>query len=107
MSGYVAETDYSAGILPGTTFAADPSAGGVAGTSGVGLGTGTGQQGHAVIEGGGMSGNPFVAVWSWLNKPLTTPLSPYDVFLLIGIILIAVIAWNMILYHIRIAAEAI
>lgn len=106
MSGYLAETDYSAGILPGTTFNADPGAGGVAGTSGVGLGTGTGQQGHAVVEGGAM-GNPFSTVWQWINRPFQSPMSPYDIIMLVGVVLIAIIAWNLVLYHIRIAAEAI
>ena len=106
MSGYLADIDYSAGILPGTTQQADPWAAGVAGGSGVSLGTGTGQQGHVNVETQGM-GNPFVAVWSWLNRPFQSPMSPYDVAMLVGVVLIAVIAWNLILYHIRIAAEAI
>jgi hypothetical protein len=96
----------SGGILPGTTGQADPFAAGVAGLSGVSLGTGTGQQGHQTVGGNGM-GNPFVTVWKWLNTPFTTPLSPYDIALLVGIVLISIIAWNLVLYHIRIAAEAI
>lgn len=100
--------DYSAGIIPGTTQQADPFAYGVAGSAGVSLGTGTGRLGvqHA-DAGGSMGGNPFVAVWDWINRPFKTPLSPLDVAMLVGVILIAVIAWNFVLYHIRIAAEAI
>jgi hypothetical protein len=99
---------YSAGILPGTTQQADPGAPGVAGSSGVMLGLGTGAQGtQSVGDGGGMSSNPFVAVWSWINRPITTPMAPTDVFLLVGVVLIAIVAWNLILYHVRIAAEAV
>jgi hypothetical protein len=52
-------------------------------------------------------GNPFVAVWQWLNTPFSTPLSPASVAVLVGVILVSVIVWNLVLYHIRIAAEAI
>ena len=99
--------DYSAGILPGTTGQADPDAWGVAGSAGISLGTGTGQHGvEHVTMGAGMA-NPFVAVWQWLNTPFKTPLAPGSIILLVGVILVSVLLWNMILYHIRIAAEAI
>lgn len=98
--------DYSAGIVPGTTGNADPGAAGVAGSSGVTLGTGTGQQGHRMVEGGAVS-NPFVIVKQWLDQPFTTPMNKTDVFVLIGTILVAVLLWNLILYHVRIAAEQI
>ena len=100
--------DYSAGILPGTTQQADPEAFGVAGSAGVGLGTGAGQLGVQNVDtGGSMGGNPFVAVWDWINAPLKTPMSPINVALLVGVILLAVLFWNFVLYHIRIAAESI
>jgi hypothetical protein len=100
--------DYSAGILPGTTQQADPDAYGVAGSAGISLGTGTGQHGveHVQLTGGGGM-NPFTAVWHWLNTPFTTPLSPASVAILVGVILVSVIIWNLVLYHIRIAAESI
>lgn len=99
--------DYSAGILPGTTQQADPDAWGVAGSAGISLGTGTGQHGVEHVQMGGSVGNPFVAVWNWLNTPFQTPLSPASIAVLVGVILVSVILWNLILYHIRIAAEAI
>jgi hypothetical protein len=34
-------------------------------------------------------------------------MSPTGVFLIVGSIVIAIIVWNLILYHVRIAAEAI
>jgi hypothetical protein len=34
-------------------------------------------------------------------------MAPTDVFILVGVVLIAAIVWNLVLYHIRIAAEAI
>jgi hypothetical protein len=52
-------------------------------------------------------GNAFQSLWGWLNKPFQTPMAPTDLFLLVGVVLIAILAWNMILYHVRIAAEAI
>ena len=109
MSGsYLApEVDWSAGILPGTTQQVDPNAPGVAGSTGIASGTGAGQHGVQNIFGSASMGNPFTAVWQWINTPFQTPMSPYTVSVLIGIILISIIGWNLILYHIRIAAEAI
>jgi hypothetical protein len=34
-------------------------------------------------------------------------MSPQSVFMLVGVVLVAIVLWNLILYHIRIAAEAI
>lgn len=95
---------YSASI--GTTGQLDPGVSGGAGQSGLALGTGTGQQGAPPLDTSNSS-NPFVAVFNWLNTPFKTPMSPATVFLLIGTILIAILGWNLILYHIRIAAEAL
>lgn len=101
------EQDYSAGILPGTTSQADPSMPGVAGSAGISLGTGTGAHGTQGVDTGGNMDGGIAAIMAWLNKPFTTPMSKSDVFLLVGTVLFAVLAWNFILYHIRIAAEAI
>jgi hypothetical protein len=112
MSGSMFDTgdavDWSAGIIPGTTSNADPMATGVAGSAGLMVGTGTGRLGVVPLEntGGGMTSS-VQAVWQWLNKPFKSALDPVDLFLLVGVILIAVIAWNLILYHVRIAAESI
>jgi hypothetical protein len=106
LSGSLFEIDPGAGVLPGTTAQLDPGLSGGAGQSGVTLGTGGGQQGHQNV-GGFMGSNPFVLVWQWLNKPFQTPMAPADVFMLLGVILVGIIAWNLILYHIRIAAETL
>jgi hypothetical protein len=101
-------SDWSAGTIPGTTGSADPDAPGVAGSAGVILGTGTGQYGLVPIEaGGGGMGGSVVTVWDWLNKPFTTPLNTTQIAMLVGIVLVSVIAWNLILFHIKLAAETI
>lgn len=94
---------YSATL--GTTGQLDQDTAGAAGSAGVALGTGTGQQGHASVD--TTSSNPFVLVYNWVNTPFKTPLSPATLFLWVGVGLFALIAWNLILYHVRIAAEAI
>jgi hypothetical protein len=94
---------YSASL--GTTGQLDADTAGGAGSSGLSLGTGTGQQGHATVD--TTNANPFWTVYDWIRTPLTTPLSPWTVMLLVGVVIIAVIAWNLVLYHIRIAAETL
>lgn len=95
---------YSASL--GTTSQLDPGTSGGAGQSGLALGDGTGQQGNTPLATNG-SGNPFVALYTWLQTPFKTPMSPASVMLLVGVIMVAILAWNLILYHIRIAAEAL
>jgi hypothetical protein len=98
------------GILPGTTGQVDPSsAWPIAGTTGVAQGQGVGQFGISPITGGigGTVGSAVTDVWAWLNKPFTQAMSPVDVFLLIGIVIVAALVWNLVLYHVRIAAETI
>jgi hypothetical protein len=96
-------------VLPGTTSNADPWQPSVAGSTGLAFGTGTGQHGLEPVAGdlGGGMGTSVAAVVAWLKAPITTPLDPTAIFLIVGIIMIAVIVWNLVLYHIRIAAEAI
>jgi hypothetical protein len=102
------EMDYSAGTIPGTTQQADPESPGVAGSAGVSLGTGTGQHGQVPVTGmGGGMGATIQRVYDWINKPFVGDASPGDVFLMVGIVLVAIIVWNLVLYHIRIAAETI
>lgn len=97
---------YFGGAIPGTTGFADADAPGVAGSTGIAYGTGTSQ--HGISLGGGlMSGNPFSTLWNWLQTPFKTPLSATDMFLLVGVILVSIVLWNIILFHIRIAAETI
>ena len=52
-------------------------------------------------------GNVVSKVLGWLNEPFTTPLDTKAIFLLVGIVAVSIIVWNMILYHIRIAAQEI
>jgi hypothetical protein len=101
--------DSSGGTIPGTTGAVDPSsAWPIAGTTGIAQGVGAGQYGMVPSFAGSASiGGAVTSVWAWLNKPFTQPLAPLAIFGIVGSILIAIILWNLILYHIRIAAEAI
>jgi hypothetical protein len=97
-----------AGVLPGATGNADPwSATSVAGASGTATGTGAGRYGFSPTAIGGGVASSVQAVWDWLNTPFNRPLSATGIFAIVGSILIAILLWNLILYHIRIAAEAI
>lgn len=106
---YATQDDASHGIEPGTTGQVDPySAFPVAGDTGAAAGTGAGQHGVKPLVGnGGTIVNAVNSVWDWLNTPFRSPMSPIDITLLIGVILIAIIIWNLVLYHVRIAAETI
>jgi hypothetical protein len=97
------------GVMPGTTGQVDPSSAyPIAGTTGLALGTGTSQHGIApLLSGGGGFAGAIEDLWQWLNRPFTTPMDPVSVMLLVGVIMLSVIIWNFILYHIRIAAESI
>lgn len=97
------------GVLPGTTRNADPySTLGLTGDAGVSSGTGTGQQGVVPLIGGtGSVSDAIDDVWEWLNTPFTTPMSPWTMLLMVGVVLVGIIFWNLILYHIRIAAETL
>lgn len=96
------------GIAPGTTGAVDwTSADPIAGDTGEAAGTGTGQHGVLPILNGGTMSDSVTAIWDWLNTPFNQRMSPMTIFAIAGSILIALIVWNFILYHIRIAAEAI
>lgn len=99
--------DWFAGTIPGTTQNADPNAAGVAGSSGIAYGTGTGQLGQVLSGSNAMDTDGASAVLQWLNTPFKTPLSTVSVVLLVGIVLVAIVGWNFVLYHIRIAAETI
>jgi hypothetical protein len=107
---YDFQSEAALGILPGTTGQVDPSsAWPIAGTTGAALGQGIGQQGVTPMTNGigGTVSDGVVDVWEWLNKPFTTNMAPMGVFLLVGVVIIAAIVWNLVLYHVRIAAEAI
>ena len=108
-AGVVAPNDILAGVAPGTTSQADWIPGTTTGTFGAAAGTGTGQQGIAPLAswGAGTIGDAFASVRAWLDKPFTTPMSASTIFILIGVVLVSVIAWNLILYHIRLAAAEI
>ena len=98
------------GVLPGTTNNLDPSSAyPFAGSTGIAQGTGTSQHGIApLLSGtGGTVSEAINDVWEWLNTPFNSKLSPVTVFAYVGAILVAIILWNLILYHVRIAAETI
>lgn len=105
-----AYSDALAGIMPGTTGQLDPSSTHMpAGSAGLAVGTGTGRFGLVPIVsdiGGGVTDaiNDF---WNWLNEPFTQPLTPGSLTIIVGTIIVAVMFWNLVLYHVRIAAEAI
>ena len=99
-TGGAAEAAGSAAILgfPGAATAA----------GGIASGTGTGQHGLVpVATGNGTALDYFAQLRNWLAAPFAGGLSPTGVFLLIGVITISIIAWNLILWHIRAASEAI
>lgn len=101
-----------AGTVPGTTLNADPySAFPIAGDFGQAEGDGTGRFGVTPLGvGSGITGaatSTVTGVWDWLNAPFKRPMSITSLFLLVGFVLVAIVLWNLILYHIRIAAETI
>lgn len=107
-AGNVSANDVLAGLVPGTTGQADWVPG-TTGTTGMALGTGTGQAGIVPAMGtlGSTVGGAITDVWNWLNEPFTSPLSPTGLFLIVGAIIVAIILWNLILYHVRLAAETV
>jgi hypothetical protein len=107
-SGDILSGDYSMAVLPGTTNQVDASSAyPIAGDTGLAFGTGTGQQGITPHTGGSGIPGAVIGLWDWLNRPFTQPMSPVTLGLAVGVVLVAIIFWNFILYHIRIAAEAI
>jgi hypothetical protein len=74
--------------------------------SGIAYGTGTGQHG-VVAQSNPPSALGLHSVVDWLKEPFTSPLSASNIFLLTGIILVSIVLWNLILFHIRLAAETI
>ena len=107
-AGNVTQNDVLAGIVPGTTAQADWLPG-TTGTTGLAVGTGTGQAGIVPAMGtlGGTISGAISDTWAWLNEPFQTPLDAWSIFLIVGVIIVAIILWNLILYHIRIAAETV
>ena len=98
------------GLVPGTTSTIDQSSAyPFAGSTGIASGTGTSQHGVApLLSGqGGTVSDAINGVWDWLNQPFNSQMSIVTVFGYVGAIIVAIIAWNLLLYHVRIAAEAI
>jgi hypothetical protein len=97
-----------AGVVPGTTGNADEDTSGVAGSSGFAWGTGAGQHG-TVLGGstGGSSGNMVTELWHWINAPIVSPMRPTTIGWIVFVVLFAWFFWAFVIYHIRIAAEAI
>jgi len=73
------------------------------------MGTGTGPYGAVTVPtyGGGTVGDGIKSVFAWLNAPFTHPMNPTTVFLIVGVILVSLLAWNMILFHLRLAAQTL
>jgi hypothetical protein len=103
------DTEAALGVLPGTTGNVDPSsAWPIAGATGITAGTGTGQHGVTPMgNGNGGITDAFQDVWEWLNTPFRSPMAPTDIWLLVGVVIVSIILWNLILYHIRIASESL
>lgn len=102
--------DAPPGTLPGTTIAMDEGISGGAGDSGIAAGLGTGQNGISQIGGPGVGG-AIMGVWNaliaWLKRPVVGQVSPLITIYLVGLVFFAILFWNIVLYHIRIAAEEI
>lgn len=101
-----------AGTVPGTTGNADPySAFPIAGDFGQVEGDGTGRFGVTPLGvGSGIAStatSTVTGVFDWLNTPFKKPMTITSLFLIVGFVLLAILLWNLILYHIRIAAETI
>ena len=43
--------------------------------------------------------NLFQQIQAWITKPFTTPLDALQIFLLVGLLLIALVVWGRILGH--------
>lgn len=76
------------------------------------LGTGTGAHGVTSSSADDESSETgifgaFDDLFEWLNTPFTTPLDPWSLFLGVGVVIFAIIAWNLILYHVRLAAQTV
>jgi len=52
-------------------------------------------------------GNIIAPVRAWLEEPFVGQVSVSDLFWLTGLVLVLIVVWNLILYHVRIAAEEI
>lgn len=96
------DTDWAAGIVPGTTQNLDPA---LSPGSGIASGTGTGQAGVSTM--GESNGVGIGGLWEWLHQPFKTPLDTLDIVLLVGIVMLSFWLWGLVLYHVRIAAETI
>lgn len=46
-------------------------------------------------------------VRDWIEAPFVGSVNPMQLFLATGFVLVAILAWTLILYHIRIAAESV
>lgn len=103
------DSDYLGGVLPGTTGNLDPSTTNQpAGAAGLAVGTGTGRFGIVPLaaELGGDLGTVVNDFWDWLKTPFG-PISPLNLSIIVGVLFLAIFGWNLFLYHVRIAAEAI
>lgn len=49
----------------------------------------------------------FAKMLDWIKQPFAEPLDIFHLFLIVGIVLVMVMAWGLILYHMRSVAEEI
>lgn len=74
--------------------------------TGIAEGTGTGPQG-AIATSNPVQNLGLQSLVDWLKAPFTQPLDPLSLFLIVGVVIVSVVLWNFILFHIRLAAETI
>lgn len=51
--------------------------------------------------------NVFQSTMEWIKQPFAEPLDLFHLFLVIGIVLVMLMAWNLILYQVRVVAEEV
>jgi hypothetical protein len=103
-SGWISDETAVASAAGDTAILGIPRASADAG--GMALGTGTGQQGNVPVASND-NGGFLDSIFDWFTQPLVGNVSAVGVFKLVGAVFFAIILWNLILYHIRIAGEEI
>jgi hypothetical protein len=103
-SGWISDETAVASAAGDTAILGIPRASADAG--GLALGTGTGQQGNVPVASND-NGGFLDSIFDWFTQPLVGNISPTGVFMLVGAVVISIIVWNLLLYHLRIAGEEI
>ena len=74
--------------------------------TGIAEGTGSGPQG-VIATSNPVQNLGLTSLVNWLKAPFTSPMDPLSLFLIVGVIIVSIVLWNLILFHIRLAAETI